>query len=341
MSTRVTDALMADKSQTAINRARRTMVENQEKAVSGKRITKPSDDPTGTVRTLELKQDGERSETVLNNMTVAKTMMDVTDSVLGELSDTLVRSKELAIQAASYTNQSPDALNAVKQEVEQLYLRAVQIGNTRLGDRYIFSGYQTDRAPFDSSGNYYGDDGVYEMEMDKGQKVPVNVPGSQVFMGAMALSPDAKKVRQDSGMDSSPTPIEDPSRSLAQEDFDKAPPRETLPSGVNVFSVLKSFGEGLKSGSADQIQASVAALDNAFKQVLSFRSTLGARQNIADMGINGLEASATRNKNSISALEDADAVETFSNLARNENSLEAALKSSEKMISHSLLDFLK
>ncbi|HVJ66039.1 MAG TPA: flagellar hook-associated protein FlgL [Bdellovibrionota bacterium] len=342
MTTRVTDGMMHDKSQTAINRSRRTMVENQEKAVSGKRVVRPSDDPMATVRSLELKQDTDRVETVLKNMTIAKSMVDLTDSVLGELSDVIVRSKELAIQGASYTNQSPEALSAISKEVEQLYLRAVQIGNSRLGDRYIFGGYQTDRAPFDAQGNYYGDEGVMELEMDKGQRMPINVPGSRVFLGIENLSPEAKDLRQDPAQDPQPTPTDWP-RSLAMDEkSEPAPvsPRESSPR-VNVFTVLKSFDEGLKSGTSSQIQEAVAGLDDAFKQILEYRATLGARQNVAEMGVGGLEATSARNQGLISTLEDADAFETFSNLARNESSLEAALKSSEKIVSRSLLDFLK
>jgi flagellar hook-associated protein 3 FlgL len=339
MSTRVTDGMMHDKSQTAINRARRTMVENQEKAVTGKRIIRPSDDPMATVRALELKQDTDRVETVLNNMTIANSMVDLTDSVLGELSEVIVRSKELAIQGASYTNQSPEALNAIAKEVEQLYLRAVQIGNTRLGDRYIFGGYQTDRAPFDSNGNYFGDEGVIELEMDKGQRMPINVPGSKIFMGIDNLSAEAKELRKDPLQDPNPTPTTELPRAPAAESGD--PPVRELGTRVNIFSVMKSFEDGLKTGTSSQIQEAVSGLDDAFKQVLEYRATLGARQNVAEMGVDGLESSIARNQNLISTLEDADAFETFSNLARNETSLEAALKSSEKIISRSLLDFLR
>lgn len=340
MSTRVTDAMMHDKSQTAINRARRTMVENQEKAVTGKRITKPSDDPMSTVRALELKQDTNRIETVLGNMTIAKSMVDLTDSVLGELSDTIVRAKELAIQAASYTNQAPEALSAISKEAEQLFMRALQIGNTRLGDRYIFGGYQTDRAPFDSSGNYFGDEGVMELEMDKGQRMQINIPGSKVFLGVNKLSEEADAIRQDPAQDSVPTPTTQLVRDLAVDEPAATPLREGKPN-VNIFSVMKAFTDGLQAGDPSQIQNSVASLDDAFKQVLEHRSTLGARQNIAEMGAASLESASARNKGIVSGLEDSDAFEAFSDLAKNETSLEAALKSSEKIVSRSLLDFLR
>ncbi len=339
MATRVTDGMMHDKSQTAITRARKTMIDNQEKAVTGKRVIRPSDDPMATVRSLELKQDDARVETVLNNMTIARSMVDLTDSVLGELSDVIVRSKELAIQGASYTNQSPEALSAISKEVEQLYLRAVQIGNSRLGDRYIFGGFQTDRPPFDSSGNYFGDEGVIDLEMDKGQRMSINVPGSKIFLGIENLSPEASSMRTDPAMDEFPTPTTELPRAPAAVSGG-VPPRESGPR-VNVFSVMKSFEAGLKTGTPSQIQEAVSGLDDAFKQILEYRATLGARQNIADMGVSSLESASARNKGLISTLEDADAFETFSNLARNETSLEATLKSSEKIISRSLLDFLK
>src|SRR5690606_27084236 len=131
----------------------------------------------GTIQVIQTKTIGERDATVSQNLEVANSFLSLTDSALGELTDVLNRAKELAIQMASSTNQTADSREAVSKEVKQLGLRAIQIGNSRMGDKYIFAGYQMNRAPFDTEGNYYGDMGSFEIEMDRGQRIAVNLPG--------------------------------------------------------------------------------------------------------------------------------------------------------------------
>ena len=139
---RITDNLLNNKADRAVLRARQRMAENQEQGISGKRVNKPSDDPQSTVRVLGLRNQEARNEQIQKNMELATSFLTITDNALEELGGVLVRAKELAIQMSSSTNQSPDAQAAVASEVEQLFMQAVQLGNARVGERYVFDGAQ-------------------------------------------------------------------------------------------------------------------------------------------------------------------------------------------------------
>ena len=190
MSTRVTENLLYSKSQAAMGTSRERMVASQEQAVSGKRVNRPSDDPAAVGRILSLKQDQKVGDQILQNMDIASNYVNMTDSSLGELTEVLNRAKELGLQMSSSTNDDPGSQKAVAQEVNQLMLRAVQIGNTRVGDKYIFGGYNTDRAPFDENGNYFGDSGEIELEVAPGQRLAINLPGSAALFGMKDISPE-------------------------------------------------------------------------------------------------------------------------------------------------------
>lgn len=359
MAGRVTEGILYAKGQEAISRNRDKMVKNQEQAVTGKIVNRPSDNPVAAMRVVGLHAQGERIEQVSQNMEIASAILNMTDSSLGELTDVIARAKELAIQMSSSSNQSDDSRLATKNEVEQLTARTIQIGNTRIGDRYIFGGYQTDRPPFDLDGNYYGDDGVFEIEVDRGQKLAVNTPGLVPFLGMDKISEAQQTLRADQLHDKEPTldsglrgPASLDAKAVADtsKNSDGTPKvatsnmeREVYSAGQgqNIFRVFKSFAEGLGSGDRTAINNALDGLDGVFKQALAARATIGARQNLVRASQDGLDLGKVNNAEQLSNTQDADSVKTFSDLAKNEHALNATLETSKRLITPSLLDFLK
>jgi len=349
MANRVTDGLMYGQSQDAIGRSRLSMMKSQEQAVTGKKANRISDDPMGQARAVSLRSQGARNEQVAQNLEFGQSFLNMTDAALGELTDLISRAKQLAIQMSSSTNSARDSQESTAHEIDQLLLRAVQVGNTRLGDRYIFGGFQTTRAPFDSDGNYFGDSGQIELELDQGQRIGINVPGLAPFYG-VADGGNREGVRQNPQYDGIPT-VEGAMRAPASiEAGDKGIDPKEQPeayaeiekrSGVNIFSVIKSFSEGLKAGNMDQIQQSLDGLDGAFKQVIASRALVGARSNALQAGSDSLESTKVMNAQLLSNVEDADSLKVFSDMARTENTLKTALETNKKILSNSLLDFLK
>ncbi len=350
MANRVTESLLYAQSQESMARTRSKMIKTQEEAITGRKASRPSDDPVGQTRAMTLRTSGDRIEQVSQNLELANSYMNMTDASLGELSDVLGRAKELAIQMSSSTNASPDAQGSTQKEIEQLVLRVVQIGNTRLGDRYIFGGYQTTRAPFDEDGNYFGDEGTIDLEVDQGQRIGINVPGLLPFFGIGEVGAERRALREDPARQGEPTvsgelrapasvvaeakgvdPVEDP------ESFAKIQQQ----SGVNIFGVLKDLRDGLQNGQLKAIQKTLDGIDDAAKQVISARSLVGARQNSLRAGMASLENARVANSELRSAAEDADSIKVFSDLARHENTLKTSLETNKRILSKSLMDFLE
>ncbi len=56
--------------------------------------------------------------------------------------------------------------------------------NARIGKRYVFGGYETGVQPFDSSGNYNGDNGSIEVRIGPNSTMTINFTGDNIFKGA-------------------------------------------------------------------------------------------------------------------------------------------------------------
>lgn len=347
--TRVPEFLTFNKSQEAISRVRDRMINQQEQAISGKRVNKASDDPVAAMRTVGLRTQLQRDDQISQNMELAASLVNITDATLSELSDLIVRTKELAIQMSSTSNNNDDARLATAKEVEQLKLRAVQIGNARLGDRYVFGGYVTNRPPFDEFGNYYGDDGVAQLEIDRGQRLSINMPGVMPFFGITNLpEPSAgTPQKEDENGPAIMGTLRSPASFLAErlgieEDQNDVSFKELQrSSGVNLFFVMQNFADALKAGKIKEVQNSIDGLDSAFKQVLQARAMVGARQNAIKMSQDAVEVAKETGATLISSTEDADMLKVFSDISKSENTLKAALEMNSKILTPSLIEFLK
>jgi flagellar hook-associated protein 3 FlgL len=348
--TRVPDSLMYTKGQEALNRSRDAMIRNQEKGLTGKRINRPSDDPVASMRVMQTQILEDRDATVTANLEVANGFLNLTDASLGELSEVLSRLKELSLQMSSSTNSTEDARASVQKEVDQLALRIVQIGNTRFGDRYIFAGHQTDKAPFDAQGNYYGDDGKIEIEMDRGQRIAVNMAGVVPFFGAPEISKSSTEMRQDPLKDKTPSvdgQLREPASIVAEnmglnpeEDpkkFDSL--KEKL--GVNLFGSVTQLSKALSEGNVLEINSAIDSLEKGYQQVLAARAQVGARQNILKLSLDSLESAKVTLAEVKSQAQDADTIQVYSDLAKNETVLKSTLEVNRKLLQPSLLDFLK
>src|SRR4051812_29769972 len=98
---RVTHRMVSD---TTIRNMRDNLARLEElhsSITSGKRITRPSDDPAGTARVLGYTSDLAAGEVFLRTMDSSTSWLDATDSALGEAGDLLQRARELAVQGAN------------------------------------------------------------------------------------------------------------------------------------------------------------------------------------------------------------------------------------------------
>jgi len=173
----------------SLNRSRTRMNDLQRQNATLKRVNAPSDDPIGNSRLMTIRNESLDNKQFEENANFAKTFLNYTDSSLDELTQLVLRAKELALQGANSAAQGSESRVMIAQEIRNLQDQIQTIANRRLTDRFIFGGYKTASEPFDKQGNYYGDDGNIMVEVQKDTFVGMNLPGREVFLGK-----DAKAV---------------------------------------------------------------------------------------------------------------------------------------------------
>ena len=136
----------------------------QTQIASGKRISRPSDDPAAVWRSLKLRGGHDVNSQHLRNMDDARSWLVSEDRVLSGTGAALARMREYAVQGADASYSNNDRI-AIAREVGQLkeHILSLFNGTTFVGQS-LFSGRQTGTQPFtvDANGHilYAGETGV-------------------------------------------------------------------------------------------------------------------------------------------------------------------------------------
>lgn len=349
---RIADKMQFEQVKTNIAKNRSQMSELQNQAATQKRVTKPSDDPLAASHALTSKSDLAGSKQYIKNLNYARSFIEVTDQSLGDLTNVLMRAKELALSQANDGSANQESRRAVATEMEQLSNAMLNIGNRKLGDRFIFGGFRTQHAPFTANGEYHGDGGEMNIHVDKESFVPMNIPGGRAFLG-VGVDPDGM-VKQ--GPPQARTIEELEKQEQNQQIQQQAPlargiasvtgqelpiAKQEDPTGINLFGVLRDLEISLRTDDKEGIQDSLDQLDAALSQVILTRSQVGARGAVLDSWMQSLEKSKIESQTTISALEDADVFSTVNDISKTQSTLQATLQTSGKLIQPSLLEFLR
>ena len=136
----------------------------QMKGTNLKRV-RPSDNPLGNIKALELTSSSGLNTQYLKNIDFAQMNHSVLKS-LEEINDVLVKAKEITVaQASDFYDEN--IRKSISKEIRQLRNQLVGIANKQIGNKYIFSGHKTTTKPFEADGTYNGDKNRVEIEIKK------------------------------------------------------------------------------------------------------------------------------------------------------------------------------
>ncbi len=164
---RVSDQALYSLANQRIMRARADSTEAGDRVSSGKRIEHPWDASGDAGMVVRHQQESGRQDGIFNASGRASQELGVVDGAMDQVTTTLTRAKELAVQMANDTYSANDRLGAAA-EVKQLFTAVVSQLNVRFGDRYLFGGMQDGAPPFDAAGAYLGDANVRKVEIAPG-----------------------------------------------------------------------------------------------------------------------------------------------------------------------------
>lgn len=127
-----------------INRNRLNLSKLESQYSSGKRISRPSENPMIAVRSLKLRTDlAELNQYFEKNIPDAKSWMDVTEAALVTANDLLTDMHTQLVQGANDTLTTSDR-NSIIENIKQMAAQFYQEGDSDYAGRYVFTGFKTD-----------------------------------------------------------------------------------------------------------------------------------------------------------------------------------------------------
>lgn len=163
------------------------MEEAQRRVTTGLRFERASEDPGAAADVMRINQTLRAIDQQRRNGAAVRTRLDTQEAVLSQVTDLLTRAKELAVSEANGTA-TGQTRAAAAAEVSALFDQVVSLGNTRIGDEFVFGGNATAAPPFLADGTYVGDAGVRQVEIGDGQLVAAGDSGQTLLVASGVLT---------------------------------------------------------------------------------------------------------------------------------------------------------
>jgi len=323
----------------ALNKTKEKVEDLQLKGSTLKSITKPSDNPISNVEAMSLTSATNDNIQYLKNADFALLNLSVSEKSIEELTDIVVKAKEIAIaQSSDFFN--ADVRKNVANEVQQLYNQTLAIANKKVGLKHIFSGTKTLTVPFDSNGNYQGDKDHISLEVSRNFFVPINLTGEEVFFSSSDMGKaDNPLEKFEQFKDQKPIEI---NRDLATEkSADSINDETAFKSRDNIFSQLQALTSALESNDPKMVQGLLEKFDNTISRLVTLRTRIGSITNSVDTSKNSLSAENIDHAARRSALIDADVTDLFSDINKQQAILKTTYQASQGVMNQSLMDFIR
>lgn len=279
-----------------------------EQIATGKRVSKPSDDPVASARILELSNAKNINAGYTDTRKTAKTTLETYESNLTSITNVILNAQSSLISAgnASYTNTER---KFVGNEIQNALDGLLGLANSQdANGNYLYAGANTDQAAFNSTtAAFEGNNYRQKLQIGIERQMEVSFSGDKVFQQDENGNSNDIFVALRNMVTALNTPITDETSRLAYN--------TTL---------------------ADTITKVRSSLD----QVLNIRAEVGSKLNEIEVLDNtGADLDFQYTK-SISSLEDLDYTEALSELAKQNTLIEAAQKSFVATTSLSLFSMI-
>jgi flagellar hook-associated protein 3 FlgL len=180
---RITEAMtlntVLQSEQTAASR----MAQLSTQSASGLTASEPSDNPTVYASVVEQTAQIGMMTSRQSTVNVAAGNLNLAESTLDQASTLLQQAQSIAVEAANGTQDASSRANAA-QQITSLTSQMVALANTQGSGGYLFGGTKTNAPPFDSNGNFLGNDDSTQIEVANGVLAPSSASGAQAFTAA-------------------------------------------------------------------------------------------------------------------------------------------------------------
>jgi len=287
---------------------------------TGKRIVTPSDDPSGAARVLGLNQAKSRTDQFQNNINTLKSSLQIEETAMTGIVNTLQRVRELTIQA---NNDTYDATQraAIALEMQEHFEAITAFANTTNGNgEFLFGGYNNRDVPFENVAgvvNYKGDQGQQLLQVSATRQIASGDNGFDIFMNLR-------------GSDNGDTANNSP---------------------ISVFAIVKELETVLRTNAGspsaspaetfhESMSRTIGNLDVALGQIADAQAAIGARLNAVENQESVNEDYLVQLSTTLSEIQDLDYTEAVSRLEQEQLGLQASQQTFTKIQGLSLFNYL-
>ena len=299
-----------------VPRLQRDISRLREQISSGKRINRPSDDPSSFATAERMKTLGNQLARREESIASARTFVDRTQQELDGLADLFTRAREDGVRAADDTRSADDRA-AIANELRSIKGEVVDRMNSTQDGEYIFAGNRTDTQPFGADGS-------------ANDAAPIN--GSLDALDGDRTRPIGKNQDLTVNVDG---------KALAQYDTTAGGDPETITGALdNLIKAVDPKDNTPGPGTDPDISTALGEVEDALDHVISKGSEAGAIGRRLSTAQEQVEAASLEANERRSDAEDTDLATAISELQQRQTQLQAAFQATSSSQQTSLVNFL-
>lgn len=181
---RLPSTMLSDRLKVSLNDNALELAKLQQQVATGQLFSLASESPGAALRTIILQSTFERQQQYQSNINTSLSMLTMSETSLGSVSDALNAAKAISLSGVGSTVTDAERV-ALADQIASLRTQVINAGNTTFRGQYLFSGSQTNVAPFEEGTDglvvYRGDDHQIQSYINKQTLLPNNFDGISAF----------------------------------------------------------------------------------------------------------------------------------------------------------------
>jgi flagellar hook-associated protein 3 FlgL len=306
--------------QSQINQLGNHLNELRQIAASGKKLNKPSDDPSAVRPVLNSQALLRANDRYQKTMGTALDRYNNLEDHFNHMENLLTSAYETTVASLDGAYTAEDRINLAN-TISQIKDELLDVANSKYDGKYIFAGFEEQTTPFTVNPTYdpltydpansltwpvqyRGDNNTFSLEISPGETVKVGISGSDLFLG------DADN---DGAVDAG---------------------------RYDIFATLTRIEDAMRTNDPAAIQGELDNLQKGTDQIRIEHGKIGNNTAKVERAMDNMQDAQISLQETLSRYQDADMIEAITNMTQQENAFEAALQVAAQVSQLSILDYL-
>jgi len=306
---KISTSLLFDRATSQMSTVQNKLASAQAQMSQGKQIISPSDAPDQAAVITRFKGIIQRNDSFINTLNTTSARYRAEETALQNVSDGIIRMRELGIQAANDTL-GPVDRQALALEMGGLRDQIMSLANSQdTGGTYLFGGSRVSEPAFgvDATGAfvYNGDQTKVNVLVGDQRAVQLNRPGSDVFERVLRTNAAGN------------------------------------PEGVSFFQAMDDMVQAVQDSDRAGMQIGLGEFSAMTDSISLALAHVGTNMNVVDAQQVVIDETILRLKTLLSDVEDLDFATAITQMNKDMLSLEAAQSSFSKITQLNLFNYIK